>query len=120
MAKNEYICDCAPINQKLVEQARRHMPHPCVLEKTAQFYKILGDVTRCRLICALLGSELCVCDLANVLSMTKSAVSHQLSKMLDAGVVRCRREGKHIYYSLEDAHVQEIVCLTVAHIHHCH
>ena len=118
MPKNEHICDCAPINQKLVEQAKKTMPNQWTLEKTAQFYRILGDVTRCRLICALLDREMCVCDLANVLSMTKSAVSHQLCKMLGAGVVRSRREGKHIYYSLEDAHVQEIVSLTMVHIQH--
>ena len=69
---------------------------------------------------ALSMNEMCVGDLANVLSMTKSSISHQLSKMKDAGVVKCRRNGKEIYYSLDDEHVAEIFELTVEHIGHMH
>ena len=84
--------------------------------KVADFFKILGDSTRCKIVSALSMNEMCVGDLANVLSMTKSSISHQLSKMKEAGVVISRRNGKEIYYSLDDDHVAEIFELTIEHI----
>ena len=79
---------------------------------------MLADATRCKIIFALKQNEMCVCDLANVLSMTKSSVSHQLSKMRQSGVVKCRREGKEVYYSLDDEHISEIFTITMKHIRH--
>lgn len=118
MPRNEFTCDCNAVNSKLVESTVGNMPDESTFESIADFYKILGDATRCKIIFALLQNELCVCDLANVLSMSKSAVSHQLGKMRNSGVVRCRREGKEVYYSLDDGHIAEIFTVTAEHIRH--
>lgn len=118
MPRNEFTCDCNAVNSELVESVLNSMPDENTFDSIADFYKILGDSTRCKIIFALLQSEMCVCDLANVLSMTKSAVSHQLGKMRNSSVVRCRREGKEVYYSLDDEHVAEIFAVTATHIKH--
>lgn len=118
MPKNEFLCDCAAVNRALVAETLARMPEQVLLDRTAEFFKLLGDPTRCRLLCALRHGELCVCDLANVLSMTKSSVSHQLKKMREAGAVKCRREGKAVYYSLDDRHVQDLLELTLTHMAH--
>lgn len=120
MAKNEYVCDCKPINEELVRSTKEKMFSEDKYVRVAYFLKIVGDPTRCKIISALLMNEMCVGDIANVLSMTKSSISHQLSKMKDAGVVKARRNGKEIYYSLDDEHVAEIFELTVEHIGHKH
>ena len=118
MSRNEYICDCSAVNEALVEKTRREMPEGAVCTDMAAFFKIMGDTTRCRIIAALQLRELCVCDLANVLGMTKSSVSHQLAKMRAAGAVKCRREGKEVLYSLDDEHVAALFSLTLTHIQH--
>lgn len=118
MSKNEYNCDCNIIHKELVESTLAAMPHENVLSALSDFHKIIGDLTRCKLIFALLSQEMCVCDLANILSMTKSSVSHQLSKMRECGVVKCRKEGRTVYYSLDDHHVSEIFRLSLDHISH--
>lgn len=118
MPKNEYSCDCNIVHHELVEHALSQMPDDKTITRLSEFYKIMGDATRCRLICALQDSEMCVCDLANVLSMSKSSISHQLSKMRACGVVKCRREGKEVYYSLDDEHILEIFGTTLTHIKH--
>ena len=118
MSKNEFTCDCNIVHQEVVADTLAQMPGEERIGKLAAFYKIMGDPTRCKIICALLQRELCVCDLANVLSMTKSSISHQLSKMRGAGVVKCRRSGKEVYYSLDDDHVAQLITLTMTHIQH--
>ena len=118
MPKNEYICDCGVVHTERVERAKAQMPSDEVFSKLSDFYKILGDRTRCKIISALQGGEMCVCDLANALSMTKSSVSHQLSKMRECGIVKCRKEGKEVYYSLDDGHVAAIFTITIDHIKH--
>ena len=120
MAKNEFSCDCSAVHQELVEKALSQMPGEEVFSKLADFYKIMGDPTRCKLIFALQQSEMCVCDLASLLSMTKSSISHQLGKMRNIGVVKCRREGKEVYYSLDDEHIAEIFAVSMTHIGHRH
>lgn len=117
MPKNEYICDCNSINEQLVAQALEKMQGEN-FQAVSDFFKIIGDETRCKLIFALLQNEMCVCDLANVLSMTKSSVSHQLAKMRQAGIVRSRRNGKEVYYSLDDYHVAEVIEIAFIHIKH--
>jgi ArsR family transcriptional regulator len=118
MSKNQFTCDCSAIHHQLVACASENMPDFRLLAGVSDFFKILGDPTRCRIIFALLEHEMCVCDLAYLLSMTKSSISHQLSKMRQAGMVKCRREGKEIYYSLDDDHVAQILTITAAHIRH--
>lgn len=118
MPKNEFTCDCNAVNGALVEKTLAKMPEEAEFCTLAEFYKILGDPTRCKLIFALQQEEMCVCDLANVLSMTKSSVSHQLSRMRERGIVKRRREGKEVYYSLDDEHVEAIFRISMTHIRH--
>lgn len=118
MSKNQYTCDCRAINDLAVERAKNSMPDIRDIEELSLFYKMLADSTRCKIICALSECEMCVCDIAYLLNMTKSSVSHQLAKMRESGVVKCRREGKEIYYSLDDAHVSVILELSLTHIRH--
>lgn len=120
MPKNELKCDCKIINESTVKTSLEKMLPDKTYDDISNFYKIMGDATRCKIISALAASEMCVGDIANVLSMTKSSISHQLSKMKDSGVVKSRREGKEIYYSLDDEHVAEIFQLTVEHMKHTH
>lgn len=118
MPKNEYICDCNVVHRDAVDAALSKMPSDSVIQEISSFFRIIGDPTRSKIISALLESEMCVCDLANVLSMSKSSISHQLAKMRESGVVKCRREGKEVYYSLDDEHVSEIFETTIIHIKH--
>jgi ArsR family transcriptional regulator len=118
MQKNEFICDCHPINEELVVKAKNAMPDTDTLNTIADFFSIIGDKTRCKILFALKEGRLCVCDLANVLSMTKSSISHQLNKMKAAGVVKCERNGKHVYYSLDDGHVLDIFGISLTHAKH--
>lgn len=120
MSKNEFVCDCNAVNYEIVEKTIARMPKENTFQGLADFYKIMGDATRCKIIFALQQNEMCVCDLANVLSMTKSSISHQLSKMRNSGVVKSRREGKEVYYSLDDEHIDEIFTITMTHIEHKH
>ncbi len=118
MPKNEYICDCNVVHADVVERAQISMPSKDKLNRVAQFHKIIGDGTRCKILFALMDVEMCVCDLANVLSMSKSSISHQLAKLRENGVVKCRKEGKEVYYSLDDDHVSSLLTLTLTHIEH--
>lgn len=120
MPKNEFVCDCKPINEELVKEIIGKMYSDDIYAKVADFFKIVGDPTRCKIVSALSNSEMCVGDIANVLSMTKSSISHQLTKMKDAGVVKARKNGKEVYYSLDDEHVSEIFMLTIEHMNHKH
>ncbi len=118
MPKNEYICDCNMVHKEMVQNTLSKMPENETLHNLADLFKIMGDTTRCKLLFALLQNEMCVCDLANVLSMTKSSISHQLSKMKEVGLVKCRKEGKTVYYSLDDCHISEIFEVGLKHINH--
>lgn len=118
MPKNEYTCDCKAINYEVVKNTLSQMPSEHIFNNISNFYKVMGDCTRCKIIFALKINEMCVCDLANVLSMSKSSISHQLGKMRNNGIVKCRREGKEVYYSLDDEHIAEIFTITMTHIEH--
>ena len=117
MSKNPYSCDCTVIHHEAVEAVRHAMPPLEALTAVAGFFKLLGDPTRLRIMWALEQRELCVCDLANVLGMTKSAVSHQLGALRRARLVKCRRDGKTVFYSLDDAHVKGMLDAGFDHIH---
>ena len=89
------------------------------LLQLAELYKVLGDSTRIRILHLLSRQELCVQDIADGLTMTQSAISHQLRILKQAALVKCRREGKSIFYSLADSHVQTILHQGLEHICHC-
>ena len=92
------------------------MPDEEKIEELAGFFKVFGDVTRIKILCVLLQSELCVCDLAEVVGMTQSAVSHQLRVLKQMKLVKNRREGKTVFYSLADGHIQSILSQGMEHI----
>ena len=86
--------------------------------KAAACFKVVGDETRMKILCAISTDELCVNDIASALDMTKSAVSHQLRLLKDEGLVKSRRDGKNIFYSLDDQHVIDIIDIAFTHIEH--
>jgi ArsR family transcriptional regulator len=116
VSKNDIFCDCDVIHGEIVEAVREKMPDESELYDLADFFKVLGDSTRARIICALDESEMCVCDLAVLLNMTKSAISHQLRSLKQTNLVKYRKEGKVVYYSLADYHVKEIFEKGLEHI----
>lgn len=116
MKKEDMFCDCEVIHSDVVNKVRKRMPDENELYDLSDFFKILGDSTRSKIIWALDESEMCVCDLAVLLSMTKSAISHQLSTLRQTNLVKNRREGKVIYYSLADDHIKEIFEKGLEHI----
>ena len=92
------------------------MPEDELIFDLAEFFKVFADSTRMKILWALHESELCVCDIAVVLDMTKSAVSHQLKYLRDANLVKFRKEGKIVYYSLSDNHVKKIFEMALEHL----
>ncbi len=118
MPKNEFICDCHPIDVELVSKTKDSMPKNEMIKDVACFFSVVGDMTRCRILFALRENPMCVCDLANVLSMTKSSISHQLHKLKTAGFVKCEKMGKQVFYSLDDDHVCEIFDVSLEHLKH--
>ena len=101
-------CDCNAIHEDIIAKVRRKFPDEEVLLDLAELFKVFGDSTRIRIISALLHSEMCVCDLAVLLGMTKSAISHQLRILRQTKLVKYRRQGKVVFYSLDDMHVGAI------------
>ena len=118
MSKNEFICDCNIIHKETVNKVLELMPEDKVFYNLADFFKLLGDTTRLRILFALDQHEMCVCDIANVLSMTKSSISHQLSTLRRSGIVKCRKEGKEVYYTLDDEHINKVFEIALEHINH--
>ena len=118
MAKNEFVCDCNVIHQDVVENTIKQMADEDMLNKLAEFFKILGDTTRTKILYALDKNEMCVCDIANVLNMSKSSISHQLGTLRRMNIVKCRKQGKEVYYTIDDDHVQKLFELGIEHIEH--
>lgn len=116
MKKEELFCDCDVIHAEVVEAVKKKMPDDNVLYDLSDFFKVLGDSTRSKIIWALDEHEMCVCDLAILLGMTKSAISHQLRSLREANLVTNRRDGKNVFYSLADDHVKQIFEKGLDHI----
>ncbi|MDO4711046.1 MAG: metalloregulator ArsR/SmtB family transcription factor [Peptostreptococcaceae bacterium] len=116
--REEKIACCGTDKQPsdLVERVSQNMPNEVLLNELSDFFKVFGDPTRTKILWALDESELCVCDLGSVLGMTKSAVSHQLSTLRKANLVKFRRVGKNVFYSLKDEHVKTILEIGMEHI----
>ena len=102
-------CDCLELHKDLIEAVNKHMPKEEELYDLAELFKVFGDSTRIRILFVLFEAEVCVCDLAETLHMTQSAVSHQLRILKQNKLVKSRREGKSIFYSLADGHVRTII-----------
>ena len=118
MSINEFMCDCNIIHQDAVNKTLKKMPNQDLFDKLAEFFKIIGDPTRTKILFALDQNEMCVCDIANVLGMTKSTISHQLATLRSSGIVKSRREGKEVYYTLDDEHVKQVFEVGIEHIEH--
>lgn len=102
-------CDDICIHKELITKVSEHMPDEDELYDLAELFKVFGDSTRIRILFVLFESEMCVCDLAETLNMTQSAISHQLKILKQAKLVSNRREGKSVFYSLADDHVRTII-----------
>ena len=118
MPIKENLPECAEhnVHKELVSAALAAMPSAELLYDLSDFFKLFGDSTRLAILLALDGAELCVCELAEVVGLTKSAVSHQLKSLRQNNLVRYRREGKNVIYSLADSHVKDIIDLAIVHI----
>ena len=116
--KDVEICDCNIIHEAIVNQTKEKMLDNDFINEISLFFKILGDNTRVKILFALDNNEMCVCDIANVLNMTKSSISHQLSFLKQNNIVKCNRVGKEVYYSLDDEHVKEVFEVAISHIKH--
>ena len=117
MAMNDVECceeNC--IHAELLKKAREKMPDEDELYDLAELFKVFGDSTRIRILFVLFEAEVCVCDLAEMLGMTQSAISHQLRVLKQMKLVKNRREGKTVYYSLADGHIQNIISQGMEHI----
>ncbi|NLK95890.1 MAG: helix-turn-helix transcriptional regulator [Clostridiales bacterium] len=101
-------CNTNIIHNDVVEKVKEEIPKDEILYDLAEFFKVFGDTTRIKIICALFNKEMCVCDLAALLGVTQSAISHQLRTLKSARLVKYRRDGKIVYYSLDDEHVKHI------------
>ena len=114
--KSNLSCDCEVIHEELVQKARGVMIEESDVTSLAYFFKVFGDATRIKILQALSAGELCVCDIAVVLDMTKSAISHQLRFLREVNLIKARREGKNVFYSLADSHVLTILLQGLEHI----
>lgn len=110
------VCDCNEVHKELLEIVNEKLPDEESLYDLAELFKVFGDSTRIRILFVLFEAEVCVCDLAEALNMTQSAVSHQLKVLKQAKLVKNRREGKSIFYSLADDHVRTIIQHGLDHV----
>ena len=113
---DDNLADIHPEHAHIIEQTKANMPSEEILEKTAEVFKVFGDKTIIRILAALSEGEMCVCCLCDLLEMSQSAVSHQLSVLKAARLIKSRREGKQMYYSLDDAHIGAILCTGISHV----
>ena len=118
MERKELVCDCNIIHQDVVDMAIRNKPDIKELVNLSELFKILGDLTRIKIMWTLDKHEMCVCDIANVLNMTKSSISHQLAILKSAGIVKYRKSGKEVYYTLDDEHINKLYEIGLEHIEH--
>ena len=114
--KEVECCESFELHENLLKIVRETMPEETELYDLAELFKVFGDSTRIRILFVLFESEVCVCDLAETLNMTQSAVSHQLRILKQAKLIKNRREGKSIFYSLADGHVRTIISQGIEHI----
>ena len=115
MQKNIEICENTVIHEEVVEAVEKQLPTDKKIENLANFYKMFSDPTKVKILWALDINEMCVCDLAVISKVTKSAISHQLSSLKELNLVKSRRVGKIVYYSLADSCVKEILEKGVIH-----
>ena len=116
MSHYDEFCHCTVIHQQSVDQTRKKLLSRELAGKLSDFYKIMADPTRVLILQCLQMNEMCVCDIAAVIGMQQSAVSHQLRLLKQARLVKNRKEGKIVYYSLEDQHIDLVFSYGIEHI----
>lgn len=118
MKREDDVCEVFCFDTDAVETVQKNMPGESDAQYLSEFFKILGDKSRVKLLFALMQKELCVCDLATILEISPSAVSHQLRLLRSARLVKYRRAGKNAYYSIDDDHVYSILAQGLEHLGH--
>lgn len=111
-----HTCGCKIIHHEILQAVQAKMPEEINLYELADFFKIFGDSTRIGILWALSESEMCVCDISALMNMKQSAVSHQLKILKQSRIVKYRRAGKVVYYSLDDEHIRKVLNLGMQHI----
>ena len=115
-SKNIPLCECDEVHADIVDKKRASMPDENTVYELADFFKIFGDSTRMSILFAIDGEPMCVCDIAELLGMTKSAVSHQLKILRQSDLIKYRKSGKNVFYTLADDHVRDIIEKAFEHI----
>ena len=110
------FCSCDIVHESVIEMVKKKMPQEEKLYDLAELFKVFGDTTRVKIISALFEAEMCVCDIAELLHMSQSAISHQLRVLRQARLVKHRKEGKVVFYSLDDEHIKTIFNQGLEHI----
>ena len=116
--KTNLMCDCNVIHENKVKESKKNMLKLKAITDMSNFFKILGEPTRIKILNTLDNNEMCVCDIANVLNMTKSTISHQLNILRINNIVKYKKVGKEVYYTLDDEHVKEVFEIALSHIGH--
>lgn len=109
-------CDYIHTHEEIIARVHEYMPSEDDIQDLTNFYKVFADATRLKILCVLFQSEMCVCDLAQLLGMTQSAISHQLRMLKQMKLVKNRRDGKTVFYSLVDNHIETILDQGMEHI----
>lgn len=109
-------CDSNIIHEEIVSKVRKKLNKEKNLYSLSELFKVFGDFTRVKILWALKEEEMCVCDIAALLSMTQSAISHQLRVLRNSNLVKSRKDGKVVYYSLDDGHVEQIFNQALIHV----
>ncbi len=112
----EFVCQEKCPHFNLINKVKLSNIDREQIQDLSEIFKLFADETRLRIICAILNTELCVCDLCEILNLNQSAVSHQLQLLRSSKLVKYRKEGKQVYYSLEDEHIESIIKMALAHI----
>lgn len=118
LTKTNLMCDCNVIHENKVKESKKNMLKLKTITDMSNFFKILGEPTRIKILNTLDNNEMCVCDIANVLNMTKSTISHQLNILRINNIVKYKKVGKEVYYTLDDEHVKEVFEIALSHIGH--
>ena len=110
------ICEHEHSHCEIIEKVGKNMPSEDVIYDVSELFKVFGDSTRTKILTALFESEMCVCDIGRLLNMTKSAISHQLRILRQSKLVKARKSGKEVFYSLADNHVKVIFKMAIDHV----
>ena len=115
-AENQHCCDLLHVHQEIADDVESIMPSEDTLFELSELFKTFGDSTRIRILFCLMINEMCVCDIASLLNMSQSAISHQLALLKRLKLIKARRDGKAVFYSLADDHVRTILDQGIDHV----